>query len=182
MRIPPYLFKLCSCSHTLPCTSTYLNPTHPSITTHFSSLPHLAPPHPPQETGNLTVRWLSIGFLVFLCSALGGRLYDLLCHAKSLQLVQLSTTLWTVAHQALLSMGILQAGILEWVAVLSSRGSSPPRNQTKVSRHCRRILYCLNHQGSPRTLEWVAYPFSRGSSQPRNWTGVPHIVGGFFTR
>ena len=30
--------------------------------------------------------------------------------------------------------------------------------------HCRRILYCLSHQGSPRILEWVAYPFSRGSS------------------
>ena len=24
--------------------------------------------------------------------------------------------------------------------------------------HCRWILYCLNHQGSPRILEWVAYP------------------------
>ena len=29
--------------------------------------------------------------------------------------------------------------------------------------HCRQILYCLSHQGSPRILEWVAYPFSRGS-------------------
>ena len=28
---------------------------------------------------------------------------------------------------------ILQAGILEWVAMSSSRGSSPPRNQTWVS-------------------------------------------------
>ena len=30
-----------------------------------------------------------------------------------------------------LSMGILQGRILEWVAMLSSRRSSPPRNQTK---------------------------------------------------
>ena len=29
--------------------------------------------------------------------------------------------------------GILQAKILEWVAMLSSRGSSPPRDQTCVS-------------------------------------------------
>ena len=29
---------------------------------------------------------------------------------------------WTVAHQAPLSMGILQARILEWVAMTSSRG------------------------------------------------------------
>ena len=31
---------------------------------------------------------------------------------------------WTVAHQAPLSIGILQARILEWVAMPSSRGSS----------------------------------------------------------
>ena len=33
-------------------------------------------------------------------------------------------TPWTVAHQAPLSMGILQARILEWVALPSSRGFS----------------------------------------------------------
>ena len=37
------------------------------------------------------------------------------------------------AHQASLSMGILPARILEWVAMPSSRGSSQPRNQTQVS-------------------------------------------------
>ena len=36
---------------------------------------------------------------------------------------------WTVAHQTPLSMGILQARILEWVAMPSSRGSSQPRDQ-----------------------------------------------------
>ena len=40
---------------------------------------------------------------------------------------------WTVAHQAPLSMGILQARILEWVAYPSSRGSSQPRDRTQVS-------------------------------------------------
>ena len=47
--------------------------------------------------------------------------------------VQLFTTPWIVAHQASLSMGILQARILEWVAMPSSRGSSHPRDQTQVS-------------------------------------------------
>ena len=47
--------------------------------------------------------------------------------------VQLFETPWTVARQASLSMGILQAIILEWVAVSSSRGSSQPRDQTQVS-------------------------------------------------
>ena len=39
-------------------------------------------------------------------------------------------TPWTVAHQTPLSMGILQARILEWVAMPSSRGSSRPRDRT----------------------------------------------------
>ena len=42
---------------------------------------------------------------------------------------------WTVACQAPLSVGILQARILEWVewvAMYSSRGSSQPRNGTQV--------------------------------------------------
>ena len=47
--------------------------------------------------------------------------------------------------------------------------------------HCRKILYQLSHQGSPRILEWVAYPFSSISSQHRNWTRVSCIAGRFFT-
>ena len=45
--------------------------------------------------------------------------------------------------------GILQARILEWVAVLFSRRSSQPRDRTQVSHICRWILYQLSHQGSP---------------------------------
>ena len=41
--------------------------------------------------------------------------------AQLLSRVQLSATPWTAAHQALLSMGVLQARILEWVAMPSSR-------------------------------------------------------------
>jgi len=36
-------------------------------------------------------------------------------------------------RQDSLSMGILHAGILEWVAMPSSRGSFQPRDQTQVS-------------------------------------------------
>ena len=53
--------------------------------------------------------------------------------ALSYSAVSDSVTPWTLAHQAPLSMGILQARILEWVAMPSSRGSSQPRNQTGVS-------------------------------------------------
>ena len=44
-----------------------------------------------------------------------------------------SATPWTVARQAPLSMGILQARILEWGAMPSSRGSSQRRGRTQVS-------------------------------------------------
>ena len=44
--------------------------------------------------------------------------------------------------------------------------------------HCRRILYELSHQRSPRILEWVAYPFSRGSSRPRDGTCPKPAVKG----
>ena len=50
--------------------------------------------------------------------------------AKSLSWVQIFATPWAVAHQFPLSMGILQAGMLEWVAMHSSRGSSQPRDRT----------------------------------------------------
>ena len=49
-------------------------------------------------------------------------------------------TLWTVARQAPLSMGILQARLLEWVAMPSSRGSSQPRDPTQVSRTAGRFF------------------------------------------
>ena len=49
-------------------------------------------------------------------------------------------TPWTAALQAPLSMEILQARILEWVAMPSSRGSSQPRNQTQVSRMAGRFF------------------------------------------
>ena len=41
--------------------------------------------------------------------------------------------------------GILQARILEWVAIPFSRGSSQSRDWTRVSWIGRRILYCMNH-------------------------------------
>ena len=55
------------------------------------------------------------------------------CMLSRFSNVQHYVTLWTVARQAPLSMEILQARILEWVAMPSSRGSSRPRDRTHVS-------------------------------------------------
>ena len=54
--------------------------------------------------------------------------------------------------------------ILEWVAILFSRRSSRPRDQTLGLRfnqiqgllYCRRILYSLSHQGSLLQIGWRA--------------------------
>ena len=50
------------------------------------------------------------------------------CAVLSHSVVSDSVTPWTVALQAPLSMGVLQARILEWVAMPSSKGSSQPRD------------------------------------------------------
>ena len=50
--------------------------------------------------------------------------------AKVISVVSDSATLWSVAYQVSLSMGILQVGILEWVTMCPSRESSQPRDQT----------------------------------------------------
>ena len=52
--------------------------------------------------------------------------------------VWLFATLWTGTCQASLSLGILQAKILDWVAGPSSRGSSPLRDWTWVS-----CIFCI---------------------------------------
>ena len=57
----------------------------------------------------------------------------LLCCAQSFSHVQIFVTPWTIARQAPLSKGILQARILEWLTLPSSRGSSQVRDQTQVS-------------------------------------------------
>ena len=45
--------------------------------------------------------------------------------------------------------GIFKARVLEWVAISYSRGSSRPRDWTRVSHIVGRRFYCLSHQGSP---------------------------------
>ena len=63
-----------------------------------------------------------------------------LCCAYLLSLFHLFGTPWIVAHQTPLSMGILQARILDWVVMTSSRGSSQSRDQTQNSRVAGRFF------------------------------------------
>ena len=98
-------------------------------------------------------------------------------HAVLCLVAQSCLTLWgpkDCSLQAPMSMRILQARILEWVAMPSSRGLLNPG-----LLHCRWNLYHLSHQGSYPIR--VAYPFSSGSSWPRNWAVVFCTAGRFFT-
>ena len=76
---------------------------------------------------------------------------------KLLSHVQLFVTPWTVARQDPLSMGILQARILEWVASSFSRESSQPRNWTQVSCIANRFftIWATREAHKKRRLETI---------------------------
>ena len=86
---------------------------------------------------------------------------------KSLSGVRLSSTTWTVAYQASLSMGFPQARILEWVAISFSRGSSWPRNWTWVFCITGR-LFTTEPSGKPRQLNTFLHFLSWETEAPGN--------------
>ena len=107
-------------------------------------------------------------------------------------------TLWTVdcSPPGPSVHGILQARILVWVFISSSKGSSQLRDQTHILSlhciaillHCRGILYPLSHLGrlllllshfshvglcaTPETAAYQAPP-SLGFSRQEHWSGLP---------
>ena len=75
--------------------------------------------------------------------------------------------------QAPLSMGILQARILVWVALPSSRGSSWPRDQTQVSRFAGGFFTVwVTREGQEYWNVWPI-PFSRDLPEPGIQPGSP---------
>ena len=98
-----------------------------------------------------------------------------------------------------MSMGILQAKILEWLAISFSRASSQAKDQTQVS-HIAGIFFndwatredLTKDERKEGKQEKVIYIIeiqlivyvssSMGSSQHKDQTQVSHIAGGFFTR
>ena len=53
---------------------------------------------------------------------------------------------WTIVRQAPSAHGILQARILEWVAISLSPEDLPNPGLNLGLPHCRHILYYLSHQ------------------------------------
>ena len=63
-------------------------------------------------------------------------------------------TPWTVSPPGSSVREILQARILEWVAIPFPRGPSQPSSRTPGLLDCRQMLYRLGHQGS-RITRWA---------------------------
>ena len=75
--------------------------------------------------------------------------------------------------------GILQARILEWVAMPSSRGSSQPRNQTHVS--CVSCIaggfFTAEPPGKPTCLSLFRKIYQQGHCKPLVWLYLPTCYG-----
>ena len=103
--------------------------------------------------------------------------------SQSFSQVRLSVTPRTVVYQVPLFMGILQARILEWVAMPSSRGSFQLRDRTLISYiSCigRQVLYHQHHLGSP----WIMWYYGIEKKQLYKWTCTvqTHVVQGLTMR
>ena len=103
---------------------------------------------------NSSVGFLFLHFLFLMLRDDQNSLY-VCVHAKSLQLCPTLCNPMNYSPPGSSIHGILQARILEWVAMPSSRGSSQPRDQTHVSYiSCigRWVLYHWHCLGSPYTV------------------------------
>ena len=84
-------------------------------------------------------------FSLWICLSL------VMCYVYSLRCILLIVTTWTVAHQFIQSMEILQPRTLEWVAMSHSGGGGgggvvvviPTQGLNPGFPHCRQILYHL---------------------------------------
>ena len=90
--------------------------------------------------------------------------------------VQLFETLWTVAHQAPLSLGIVQAGILESVAMPFCKGPSLPRDQTcSMAPALQADSLTLSHQGSPHFKD-TSQQLCKSFLLMHRWSEHRHMV------
>ena len=95
--------------------------------------------------------------------------------AYSLSLVQLFVNLWTVTCQAPLSMGILQVGILEWVAMPSSGRFSQPKDRTHHSLQIDSLQ--SEKPEKPKNTGVGSLSFLQGIFLTQEWNQVPlHLI------
>ena len=107
-----------------------------------------------------TVRviWVYVTFIAFLHLVFLGT--EKAVNAFFVLVAQSCLTLWDPMDCSLPGFpvhGILQARILEWVAISFSRASSPTQGLNLGLLHCWQILYYLSHQGSNVTVKNPAF-------------------------
>ena len=71
---------------------------------------------------------------------------------------------------------LLQARILEWVAIPFSRRSSPTQGWNPGLLHCRWILYQMNHQGIPSQVVLMVKNLPANAGDGRKWEFNPWVV------
>ena len=90
-----------------------------------------------------------------------------------------STTLGTAARQAPQDLGIVQARILEWVAIFSSRGSFWSRDWTCVSCTGRQILYHWATRGALLIIQGCTNEFAfKNLNTKQTFSFLPLSLGG----
>ena len=87
--------------------------------------------------------------------------YCITCVCYLLSPVWLFVTPQTLARQAPLSMGIIQARILEWVVISFSRGSSWHRDRTRVSHIVGRCFTIWATREAPLLYWFPWFPLNR---------------------
>ena len=94
------------------------------------------------------------------------------CESVSHSVVSDSVTPWTVAPPGSSVQGILQARILEWIAIPFSRESSQPKDRTQVSCIPGKFFYRLSHQWSPYAGEGNGTPLQHSCLENRKYGGA----------
>ena len=85
-------------------------------------------------------------------------------------------TPWTAAHQAPLSMGILQVRIVEWIAIPFSMRSSQPRDWTHIS-----YVFCI-YGLRKNAKKWTSGTFPLCFSTqlcPCSYINIPMVIQWF---
>ena len=95
-------------------------------------------------------------------------LLSLCCPVFSSSVMSDSLSPWTIARQTPLSMGSLQARILEWVAMPSFRESSQPRDQTQV--------FCIAGRFFLTSATWEALLILYTAKNNANIIKTPKII------
>ena len=95
-----------------------------------------------------------------------------------MKVAQSCLTLWDPLDYTV--HGILQARILEWVAISFSRESSQPRDRTQISPIAGRFLPAEPQRKPKNTGVGILF-LLQWSSWPRNWTRIACIAGRSFT-